>query len=117
MSEEELDNMTRIEEDEFELSNSDVILAKPDTVIRKTWRVTNTFNDVWPEDTKIVSVTEGLCFEAPKVQLPSPGGKMDISVKIWIPGNAPKQDYVFQYIMRFYCSKLKCFGEPMIATI
>jgi len=51
MSEEELDNMSRIEEEEFELSNSDVILAKPGTIVRKTWRVLNTFNEAWPEDT------------------------------------------------------------------
>ena len=51
----------------MELSNEDLITAKPGTIVRKTWRVINTFSEHWPEDTKIVSVTEGLCFEAPKV--------------------------------------------------
>lgn len=42
---------------------------------------------------------------------------MDLSVKIWIPENSPRQDFMTQYIVRFYCTKLKCFGEPMVATI
>ena len=92
-------------------------MAKPGTIVWKTWRVINKFNEFWPDDTKLVSVTEGLCFESPKILLPSPGGKLDVSVKIWVPENSPKEGFVHQYIMRLYCSKFKCFGEPMIATI
>ena len=58
--------MTRIDVSNLELSNEDVIIAKPGTVVRKTWRITNTFNEHWPDDTRVVSVTEGLCFEPPK---------------------------------------------------
>jgi len=95
MTDEELDRMTRIDDSQLELSNEDLITAKPGTVVRKTWRVINTVSEFWPEDTKLVSVTEGLCFDAPKVHFPSPGGKMDISVKIWIPENSPRQDFIF----------------------
>jgi hypothetical protein len=31
--------MVRVEESEYELSNNDVILAKPGTVVRKVWRI------------------------------------------------------------------------------
>lgn len=57
----------RVAEDPFEMSNQDVILATPNSVVRKTWLVTNTSDEPWPEDTKVVSVTEGLCFEAPEI--------------------------------------------------
>lgn len=51
MTDEELDQMTRIDVSNLELSNEDVIIAKPGTVVRKTWRITNTFNEHWPDDT------------------------------------------------------------------
>ena len=109
--------MVRVEEADYELSNGDVILAKPGTVIRKTWRIRNMTEEPWEPDTRIVSVTEGLCFEAPEMKFPTPGNKMDISVKIYIPDNSPRQDFIFQYIMRLFNTKLKCFGEPLIATV
>ncbi len=85
----------KVDDQEFELSNNDVILAKPGTVVRKTWRVKNAFEEMWDPETKVVSVTEGLNFEGPELKFPSPGNRMDLSVKIYIPESAPEENFVF----------------------
>ena len=119
MSEQEKDAMSRIDEQEFELSNSDVILARPGCLIRKTWRIVNISQTTWPSDTRIASVTPGLCHETmDKIYHEvHPNGIVDISVRIFIPDDVPPQNHIFQYIMRLYSDKIGCFGEPIIATV
>ncbi len=78
--------MMRVEEAVFEHSNSDVILAKPGSLVRKVWKLRNTGDEPWPEDTRIVSVTEGLCFEAPDIlqRNLAPDATIEIAIKIFV---------------------------------
>lgn len=97
LTEEEKDQMSRIDEETFELSNGDVILARPGCVIRKTWRIVNTAHSSWPDDTRIVSVTKGLCMETPDIIHKSllPNGILDVSIKIFVPDEAPAKNHMF----------------------
>ena len=118
LSEDEADQLMRIDEADAELSNQDVILAKPGTLIKKCWRVKNIGMRQWPKDTRIVSVSDGLYFETPMIHYSlKPGEMMDISVKIYIPEEEPGENALKEYIMRLMCEEFKCYGEPLIATI
>ena len=118
-TDEEKDRFTEVEEFELDRSNSDVILARPGSIVYKTWRIKNTWDKAFPEDTRIVSVTKGLFFEAPS-RLPgplTPGSIFEISLKIFIPDDTPPEDHMVQYVVRLFSDKLSCFGEPIVATI
>jgi len=100
-------------------SNSDVIVGTPGSIVYKTWRIKNTWDRSFPEDTKIVSVTKGLYVETPN-RLPgpiTPGTVLDVSLKIFIPDDTPPQDHMIMYVLRLFSDKLQCFGEPIVATI
>ena len=116
MNEDEADQLARVDETYSELSNGDVILWKPKTLIKKTWRIKNLGTRRWPKDTRLVSVTENLYFEGPKIKnFLKPGGIMDISVKILIAEDSEDKN-IQEFILRMYCQELKWFGEPLIAT-
>jgi hypothetical protein len=117
LTEDEADKCMRIDETYCELSNLDVILCKPRTLVKKTWRIKNLGTRQWPNDTRIVSVTDDLFFEGPRIgQYLKPSDMMDISVKIFIPASTNGNNNIKEYIMRLYCNEFKCFGEPLIAT-
>lgn len=40
-----------------------------------------------------------------------------LTMKIYVPEATAPQDQILQFIMRLYSNDLKCFGEPIIATI
>ena len=93
LSEEEADQLMRIDETFDEFSNQDVIISKPNCLIKKTWRMKNLGSRAWPADTKIVSVTDQLYFEAPKINnFLKPGEMMDVSIKIYIPKEVDDDD-------------------------
>ena len=118
MNEEDADRLMRVDETELDLSNQDVILAKPGWLVKKTWRIKNLGIKEWPKDSKIVSVTEGLYYHPPKItSLLKPGEVMDIGIRIYIPKEEKDEGNLKEYIMRLYSEHLKCFGEPLIATI
>ena len=81
-------------------SNSDVIVAKPGSVIRKTWRIKNSCNEDWPDDSRIVSVTQGLNMEVPKIlyKRMEPGDEYEVSIKIWVPEVGCEEGSLVQYI-------------------
>jgi len=117
LTEEEADQLMRIDETYSELSNQDVILAKPKSLVKKTWRVKNLGTRQWPRDTRIVSVTDDLYFEGPKINnFLHPGEMMDFSIKIFIPETVNGDNNIKEYILRLYCDEFKWFGEPIIAT-
>ena len=92
-SDEEKDLMMQILEDDLMKSNSDVIIAKPGSVIRKTWRIRNSCDEEWPNDSRIVSVTEGLNMETPTILYKgmSPGEEYELSIKIFVPEVGPQE--------------------------
>lgn len=111
--------MLRVDQEDFNLCNDDVVAAFPGCEIIKTWRVKNIGPCAWPSDTVLVSVTEGLCVEVPDLTYKlEPGEFMDITARIYIPLNATAEDNDFMklYIVRLYTPSHGCFGEPMIAT-
>ena len=117
MSEEEADKLMRIDETYPELSNNDVILAKPGSVLKKCWRIKNLGSRQWPKDTRIVSVTDNLLFVPPKITNHLKSGEMmDIGINIYIPNSESGENNLKEYIMRLFCDELKCFGEPIIVT-
>ena len=99
-----------------------MIIAEPGSIIKKTWRIKNLGVRQWPKDVRIVSVTDFLHFEAPKItKCLKPGEMMDLSVIIYIPDDPLRpvvQDgnTIKEYILRLFCDEYKCFGEPFIAT-
>lgn len=66
LSDEEKDQLTQLETDDLSKSNDDCILAVPGSLVAKTWRIRNKSSNILPRDTRIVSVTQGLCFEGPQ---------------------------------------------------
>jgi hypothetical protein len=117
MTEQEADQLMRIDESHMELSNQDVIVAKPGTVVKKCWRLKNLGTRTWPKDTRIVSVTDNLLFCPPRImEFLKPGEMMEIGVNFLIPTDTPDNNDIKEYIMRLYSDELKCFGEPIIAT-
>jgi len=102
-SEEQADQLLRVDEAELELSNGDVILAKPGTLVKKCWRVKNLGTRVWPKDTRIVSVTDYFYFDAPKLEsFLRPGEVMDIAIKLYVPEDEPSEDNIKEYICRLF---------------
>ena len=76
-------------------------------MIKKTWRIKNLGTRRWPKDTRLVSVTENLYFEGPKIKnFLKPGGIMDISVKILIAEDSEDKN-IQEFILRMYCQELK----------
>ena len=70
----------RIDEEVIINSNMDVLLAKPGCVVKKVWKLKNLGMKKWPNDTRIVSVTDGLYFESPYLKtFASPGEIMDVA--------------------------------------
>lgn len=117
MTEEEADKLMRIDETYPELSNQDVVLAKPGSVIKKCWRLKNLGTKQWPKDTRIVSVTDNLLFVPPRIiDHLKPGEMMDVGINIYIPESELGENNLKEYIMRLFCDELKCFGEPIIIT-
>jgi len=117
LNEEQADQLMRVDETHAELSNQDVILAKPGTVVKKCWRVKNLGLREWPRDTKIVSVTKKLYFDSPELNLfLNPGEVMDIGVKVFVPDDEQDDGAIKEYIMRLYWNEYKWFGEPLIVT-
>lgn len=118
LSEEQADELLRVDESVIENSNQDVILAKPGWLVKKTWRVKNLGTRAWPADTKIVSVTDNLFYHAASVTHNlAPGEVMEISIRIYIPNDERDNDTLKEYIVRPYSKELSCFGEPLIATV
>ena len=118
MNGEDADRLMRVDETELDLSNQDVILAKPGWLVKKSWRIKNIGIKEWPKGTKIVSVTDGLFYHPPKItNLLRPGEVMDIGIRIYIPKEEKDEGNLKEYIMRLYWEQLKWFGEPLIATI
>ena len=118
-TDEEKDLMMWILEDDYMKSNSDVIVAKPGSVIRKTWRIKNSCNEDWPDDSRIVSVTQGLNMEVPKIlyKRMEPGDEYEVSIKIWVPEVGCEEGSLVQYISWLYSDSMQCYGEPLIATV
>ena len=108
MTEQEADQLMRIDEGHSELSNQDVILAKPGCIIKKCWRLKNLGTRQWPKDTRIVSVTDDLLHVAPKItDYLKAGEMMDIGINIYIPKSENGENNIKEYIMRLYCQELK----------
>lgn len=103
MNEDQADQLMRIDETHDEFSNNDVLLCKPNTLVKKTWRMKNLGTKQWPKDTRIVSVTDGLYFEPPKLtSFLKPGEVMDLSIRIYIPESESGSNNIKEYIMRLY---------------
>lgn len=108
LSEEQKDEMMRIDEEIILNSNMDVLLAKPGCVVKKVWRMKNLGMKKWPNDTRIVSVTDGLYFEAPYLKtFASPGEMMEVACKIYVPEEEAGEGEIKEYIMRLYSNDLK----------
>ena len=103
LSEEEADQCMRIDQTNSELSNDDVILCEPRSLVKKTWRMKNLGTRQWPADTRLVSVTDDLYYEGPRIAIQlKPGEMMDISVKIYVPENINGDNNMKEYILRLY---------------
>lgn len=103
MSEQEADTLCRIDEGCPELSNQDVILAKPGCVIRKCWRLKNLGTRQWPKDTRLVSVTDGLFFVGPRItEFLKPGEMMDLGINIYITPQENGENNIKEFILRLY---------------
>ncbi len=108
MSEEEADRLMRIDEAHTELSNQDVILCKPGSVIRKCWRLKNLGSRQWPKDTRLVSVTDHLLFIGPQIhEYLKPGEVMDIGINIYVVPEEASENNIKEYILRLYSDELK----------
>lgn len=118
ISEEQADELMRVEDSLIDNSNGDVILAKPGSLVKKTWRVKNLGTRSWPTDTKIVSVTDSLFYHAPSITHNlAPGEVMEISIRIYVPNDECDYDTVKEYIVRLHSKELNWFGEPLIAYV
>lgn len=117
LSEDQADQLMRIDESYPELSNQDVILAKPGSIVKKCWRLKNLGSRQWPKDTRLVSVTDNLFFEGPAItHFLKPGEMMDIGARIFVPDTEQGDSSIKEYILRLFCNEFQWFGEPIIAT-
>ena len=66
----------------------------------------------FPSDTRIVSVTKGLHFEAPNIlpQRLAHGMSIDMALKIYVPEDEPLDNPIKQYILRLFCDEYQVFG-------
>mmetsp|Transcript_34960 Transcript_34960/g.34637 ORF Transcript_34960/g.34637 Transcript_34960/m.34637 type:complete len:156 (+) Transcript_34960:943-1410(+) len=108
MDEEEADQLLRVDEEIIEYSNEDIISVKPGSVVRKCWRVKNIGTRQWPQDTRLVSVTDNLFFIGPQIhQFLKPGEMMDLGINIYINPQEDGDNNIQEYIVRLYSKQYK----------